>query len=371
MSSLTTQYPRLTKHAVEPLRHLDTIVIGGGQSGLAVGHYLTQHDREFVVFDAGNRVGDTWRHRWDSLRLFTQARHSSLPGLPFPAPEDHYPTKDEVADYLETYASTFDLPVSLETTVEALSQQGGRYVVGTASESGSQRVTAENVIVATGGFAAPNVPVFSDALDPAIAQFHSSAYRNPERTPEGPALVVGAGNAGAEIATDLARTGRRTLLSGPKTGSVPLWIFNSRPFWWLGRNVITAGSWLCEKIEQRSRARGDPLVRLTEREIRQAGVERVARTQGVEDGKPVLDGERTLDVATVVWATGFQPDYEWIDLPRLRFDAGGYPVHDCGVVPAQPGLYFIGLPYQSTVVSASLGGVGADARYIVDHLRDD
>ncbi|EMA51247.1 FAD-dependent pyridine nucleotide-disulfide oxidoreductase [Halococcus salifodinae DSM 8989] len=272
-----------------------------------------------------------------------------------------------MADYLETYAATFELPVCLETTVEALGQQDGHYVVETEQEA--RQVTAENVVVATGAFATPNVPAFGDELDPTITQFHSTAYRNPEQVSEGAALVVGAGNAGAEIATDLAATGRRTFLSGRKTGSIPLSVFNSRPFWWLGRDVITADSWLCKKIEQRSRARGDPLVRLTERKIQQAGVERVARTQGVKDGKPVLDGERPLGVASVVWATGFQPDYGWIDLPRLRFDGGGYPVHDRGVVPAQPGLYFIGLPYQSTLVSASLGGVGADARYVVDHLR--
>lgn len=352
----------------DPPQHTNTAVIGGGQSSLAVGYYLAQHGREFAIFDANDRIGDAWRHRWDSLRLFTQAQYSSLPGLSFPAPDDYFPTKDEVADYLEGYASTFELPVCLETTVEALGQQDGRYVVETETERGSRRVTAENVVVATGAFATPNVPAFGDELDPAITQFHSTAYRNPEQTPEGPALVVGAGNAGAEIATDLAAAGRQTFLSGRETGSIPLGVFNSRPFWWLGRNVITAGSWLCEKIEQRSRERGDPLVRLTEPAIRQADIERVARTQGVEDGKPVLDGER-LAVATVVWATGFQPDYGWIDLPRLRFDAGGYPVHDRGVVPAQPGLYFIGLPYQSTVVSASLGGVGVDARYVVEYLR--
>ena len=353
------------------LREVNTAVIGGGQSGLAVGYYLARYDREFAIFDANDRIGDAWRHRWDSLRLFTQARYSSLPGLSFPAPEDHFPTKDEVADYLETYALTFELPVCLETTVKILSQRNGRYVVEIATGSESRRVAAENVVVATGGFTTPNVPPFNDALDPAIMRFHSSAYRNPDRTSEGPALVVGAGNAGAEIATELAASGRRTFLSGPETGSIPLGVFNNRPFWWLGRNVITADSWLCEKIEQRSRARGDPLVRLTEPEIRQAGVERVARTQGVENGKPVLNGERPLDVASVVWATGFQPDYEWIDLPRLRFDEGGYPVHERGAVPEQPGLYFIGLPYQSTVVSASLGGVGADAQHVVDHLRNN
>lgn len=344
-----------------------TVVIGGGQSGLAVGYYLRQYDHDYLIVDASERIGDAWRNRWDSLRLFTQAKHSSLPGLPFPTLDEHFPTKDEVADYLEDYAATFDLPVRLKTTVERLTRRNERYLI----ETSTRQFTAENVVVATGSFSSPSVPAFADELASSITRFHSSSYQNPEQVPAKPTLVVGAGNAGAEIATDLASAERRTYLSGPKTGSIPLSVFNSRAFWWLGQNVLTAGTWLCERIKQRSRTHGDPLVRLSERDIRQAGVERVPRTRGVEDGQPIVDSER-LDVASVVWATGFQPAYEqWIDISRLRFDESGYPIHNHGVVEECSALYFIGLPYQSTVVSASLGGVGPDARRLIGALTSE
>lgn len=346
------------------LSHFNTVVIGGGQAGLAMGYYLSQYDRDFIILDAHEQIGDTWRRRRDSLRLFTQARYSNLPGLSFPAPDDHFPTKDEMADYLEMYATQFDLPVCLETKVESLTRNGDRYVLDT----GSQPVSADHVVVATGGFQQPKVPDFNEELDSSITQLHSSVYRNPDQLPEDDIVVVGAGNSGAEIAKELVATGRHTFLSGRDTGHIPLDFFNSRVFWWLASTVLTADTWACRKIKEYSQSHGDPLIRFSSEDLRQTEIRRVPRVEGVVNGKPYLNNDRVLDVVAVVWATGFYPDYSWIEVPRLKFDETGYPVHDRGVADGPAELYFLGLPYQSTLVSASIGGVGADAKYIANYL---
>ena len=351
--------------ASESRPQFDTIVIGGGQAGLAIGYYLAEQSRNFLVLDASDCIGDTWRNRWDSLRLFTSARNSSLPGMRFPAPDGYFPTKDEMADYLKTYAAKLDLPVRLNTEVEALTRNNDRYVV----ETGSNRLTAINVIVATGPFHHPSIPEFAEELDSSITQLHSSDYQSPDRLPAGAALVVGAGNSGAEIAVELAGAGRSTRLSGRGTGHIPSSVFNSRPFWWLADSVFTVDMWLGRKVKERSRGHGDPLIRLAPADIRQRGVERVSRTEGVTDGKPRLEDGHVLDVDAVVWATGFRPGFRWIDLPGLALDANGYPVHEKGVVDEEPGLYFLGLSFQRTPVSATIGGVGSDARYIASRLN--
>ena len=344
--------------------NFDTIVIGGGQAGLAMGYYLVQQECEFTILDASERIGDAWRNRWESLRLFTQARYSSLPGFPFPAPDDYYPTKDEMADYLEAYAARFDLPVQLDTKVNTLTRNGDRYTLNTDS----QRFHADHVVVATGPFHHPALPDFSDSLDSSITHFHSSAYRNPTQLPDGDVLVVGAGNSGAEIANELAATGRNTLLSGRDTGSFPLRLFNSRIFWLLTGTLLTFDTVIARKLKQRAQEYTDPLIRLTPKALRRAGVTRVPRVEGVVDGLPRLDDGRVLDVAAVVWATGFRPDYNWIEVPGLALDTDGYPIHDRGVVDGEPGLYFVGLSYQHTLVSATIGGICTDARYIADSL---
>lgn len=332
-----------------------------------MGYYLTQQDRDFVIVDAGNRVGDAWRHRWDSLRLFSQAQYSSLPGMAFPALDGYYPTKDEMADYLEAYAAQFDLSVCLDTTVESLTRSSDCYVLDT----NSKRFTADNIVIATGPFHSPNVPDFANELDSAITQFHSSDYQNHNQLPDGDILVVGAGNSGAEIAVELAAIGRRTYLSGRDTGHIPLGLFNTRVFWWLFGSILSVGTWVGRKLKEREQGRGDQLVRLTPKDIRQAGVERVPRMEGVTDGKPRLTDGNVLDVAGVVWATGFHPDFSWIEVPELRLDDNDYPVHYRGVVDRASGLYVLGLPYQQTLVSATIGGVGADARHIADHMQTE
>jgi putative flavoprotein involved in K+ transport len=346
----------------QPAEHqLDTVVVGGGQAGLAMGYYLAAQHRDFVILEAAGRVGDTWRHRWDSLRLFTPAFHSGLPAMPFPAPGRSFPTKDQTADYLEAYASKFQLPLHLGRRVQALARLDGGYQV----RAGDERYTAEHIVVATGPYHHPHVPSFAAALDPTIAQLHSSAYRNPGQLPDGDVLVVGVGNSGAEIAVELAAT-RRTYLSGPDVGHAPIWLIHNRFSLWLADHLLTTDTSLGRRMRDTRRRRGDPLVRLKPADILAGGVQRVPRVDGVADGTPRLADGRALEVAVVVWATGFRPDFGWIELPI--FDHAGNPTHHRGVVAAAPGLYFLGLPFQYTPTSDHVGGVGRDARHIAQRL---
>jgi putative flavoprotein involved in K+ transport len=346
---------------------IETIVIGGGQSGLAVGYYLTRQGRPFVILDANDRIGDAWRKRWDSLRVFTPARLDGLPGMPFPAPASSFPTKDDVADYLVAYAARFDLPVRTGVRVDGLSRVGDRFVV----TSGDGRFEADNVVVAPGAYHNPRVPVFAPELDPAIVQMHSSEYRTPSQLREGGVLVVGAGNSGAEIALEASR-GHRTWLSGRDTGHEPV-----RPgsgpdrlvtplMWFVAMHVLTVRTPVGWKVQRMFRSRGIPLARVRRNDLTAAGVQLVPRTAGVLDGSPVLDDGRVLDLANVIWCTGFAPDLTWINLPIFNED--GDPVHDRGVVESEPGLYFIGMYFLYALSSVLIGGVGRDAKHVARHI---
>jgi putative flavoprotein involved in K+ transport len=341
--------------------HFDTVVIGGGQAGLAMGYYLAREDRDFVILDAGDRVGETWRNRWDSLRLFTPAFHDGLPGMPFPAPASYFPTKDETADYLEAYAKKFALPVRFGRRVDSLARHEDGYLLS----AGYERYVTEHVVVATGPYQHPKIPGFAVGLDPAIVQLHSSGYRNPNLLPEADVLVVGAGNSGAEISVDLAAT-RHTYLSGRNAGYIPIALIHNRLSLWLADHALTTDTRLGRKMSEAHRDRGAPLVRLKPKEIAAAGVELVPRVESVVDGQLQLADGRVVDVAVVVWATGFRLDFGWIELPI--FDDSGYPIHHRGVVDAAPGLYFLGLPFQYTPTSEHVGGVGNDARHISEHI---
>lgn len=349
--------------------HVDTVVIGGSQSGLAVGYHLARHGRQFVILDAHDRVGDAWRTRWDSLRLFTTARYDGLPGMPFPAQRGTYPTKDETADYLEAYAERFDLPVATGARVDRVSRSGRSFEV----ESGGRTFSADNVVVATGAYHTPRVPDFADHLDPTINQLHSSGYRNPSQLRDGGVLVVGAGNSGAEIALEVSQH-HPTWLSGRDTGQEPTRA-GSLPdrllmplMWFVASRVLTVTSPVGRKVRDHflDPPRGIPLGRVRRSDITAAGIERVPRTAGARDGYPMLDDGRILEVPNVVWCTGFVMDLSWIDLPVIRDD--GFAVHDRGVVRSQPGLYLVGLPFLHSLSSALLGGVGRDAAHIADHI---
>lgn len=341
-------------------QRFDTIVIGGGQAGLAVGHALSKQGRTFLIIDANERIGAAWRERWDSLRLFSPAWYDGLPGMPFPAPADTFPTKDEMAAYLQAYATRFNLPILLNTRVEALTRARERYIV----TAGHHRLEAKHVVVATGAFQHPKVPAFASELSPTIVQLHSTEYRNPSQLQEGDVLIVGAGNSGAEIAMEVA--GRhRTWVAGRDTGHIPLKL-KGRLLWWLLGNILTVKTPIGRKLKQRALRQGGPLIRLTTKDLDRAGVQRVARVARVQDGKPVLEDGHVLNVANVIWCTGFVPDFSWIDLPVLGSD--GSPLHDRGIVATEPGLFFLGLPFQYGFTSSLIGGVRRDATYIAERI---
>jgi putative flavoprotein involved in K+ transport len=339
-------------------RH-DTVVIGGGQAGLAVGYHLARRGTDFVVVDAGPRVGAAWRHRWDSLRLFTPARFNHLPGMPFPAPDGYFPTKDEMADYLEAYAARFRLPVELGVTVDELGRHGDHYLI----TAGHRSLEAHHVVVATGTATTPRVPAFAEQLDPAIVQLHSADYRNPGQLRDGAVLVVGAGNSGAEIALELAPT-HRTWLAGRDTGRIPITL--GGPIFQAMNRLLTVDTRLGRRFAAQGAGRGTPLVRVRPQDLTDAGVQRAPRLIGVTGGRPKLDDGRVLEVDSVVWCTGFARDYRWIRLPV--FGLGGDPVHHRGVVGTEPGLFFVGLPFQYSLASSLIGGVGPDALYLVEQI---
>jgi putative flavoprotein involved in K+ transport len=343
----------------------ETVIVGGGQAGLAVGYHLARRGRRFVILDAHQRIGDAWRGRWDSLHLFTPARYDGLPGMPFPAPAWSFPTKDEVADYLAAYAARFDLPVRSGVRVDRLSSDGDRYLLA----AGDRRFQADHVVVASGAYQRPRIPAFAAELDPGILQLDPNRYQNPSQLPGGGVLVVGAGNSGAEIAFEVSRT-HPTWLSGPDTGHIPVrtggrWDrLLTPPFWWFASRVLTVQTPIGRKVRPKALTTTAPLERVRPKELAAAGIERLPRTVGVRDGFPLLEDGRVMDVTTVLWCTGFRPDFAWVDLPV--FDPDGAPVHHRGVVGSQPGLYFLGLWFLSAFTSSLLGGVGRDAEHVAE-----
>lgn len=348
-------------------KRYETVIIGGGQAGLAVGYHLARRDRPFVILDAARRTGDSWRERWDSLRLFTPARYSALPGWAFPVGAWSFPTKDKMADYLQSYAARFHLPVRSGVKVDELGEEDGRFIL----LAGEQRIEADQVVIATGGYQKPNLPAFAAELDPTIVQMHSSVYRNPSQLREGGVLVVGAGNSGADIALELSQT-RRTWLSGKYPGSEPTrpgsaWDRLLTPvLWFVASRALSVTTPIGRKLRPKLLTQSAPLARVKPRDIASAGIEQVPKTVGVQDGSPELEDGRVLDVENVIWCTGFRPDFGWIDLPAFGED--GLPMHDRGIAASVPGLYFVGLFFLSSLVSSLVGGVGRDAEYIAEHI---
>lgn len=348
--------------------YVETLVIGGGQAGLAMGYQLSRAGLPYAIIDANGRIGDAWRNRWDSLRLFTPNRLNGLPGMPFPGYHWGFPSKDEFADYLESYARRFDIHVETGLRADRLSRDGDRFVAA----AGDRRFEADNVVVAMSSWQRPRVPEFAGKLDPGIVQLHVADYAGPGQLQHGGVLVVGAGNSGAEVANELART-HDVWLSGPDTGvipfrpeSVPARILMPIIGRIIFHRVLTTSTPIGRRARPRMVSTGEPLLRVKPKDLAEAGVERVGRVTGVQNGQPQLEDGRRVDVANVVWCTGFRHGFDWIDLPV--FDDHGLPIHERGVIAAQPGLYFCGLFFLHALWSETISGMPIDARYIADHL---
>ena len=352
----------------ENSRRVQTVVIGGGQAGLAVGHHLAKRGRSFLILDANARVGDAWRNRWDSLRLFNPARYAGLPGMPFPARGDSFPTKEAMANYLELYAKRLQLPVQNSSRVDRLTKDGEQFVV----TAGDQEFVCDNVVVAMSNYQKPKVPAFAGELKPEIVQIHSNEYRNPSQLQEGDVLVVGGGNSAADIGLEVART-HATWMSGKESGFVPVRIESflgrqvfTRIVRFIGHHVLSLATPIGRKARPKMIGRTAPLIRVKPQDLVDAGVQRVPRVAGVRDGLPLLEDGRTLDVKNVVWCTGFHAGFSWIELPI--FDEDGRPKHERGVVHDVPGLYFVGLHFLYAMSSATLSGVARDAERVAKVL---
>lgn len=345
---------------IEP-SSLDVVIIGGSQAGLAIGHHLAQRGLRFVILDAGPEVGHAWRSRWDSLRLFTPAQYSSLPGMAFPSPKDTYPSKEEVATYLSSYVSTFDLPVRLNSKVTSLSRRDEGYVVGTPTDE----FPATQVVVATGPFQTPFIPAVAGDFDDEVFKIHSADYRHPAQLPEGRVLVVGGGNSGFQIATELATVREVDLAVGKRVPSLPQRLLGKDLFWWLsgiGFMKISTDSRLGRKVAKR-----DVLIGSSPRGLRRSAVTLRKRLTGAAGRRAIFDDGSEQHVDAIVWATGYRPDYSWIDIPGIK-DARGGVIHRRGVTDAA-GLLFIGLTWQHTRGSALIGFVKDDVDFIAARIQ--
>jgi putative flavoprotein involved in K+ transport len=351
------------------VERFDTVVIGAGQTGLALAYHLARQGRSFVILDENVRVGDGWRRRYDSLRLYTPAKYDALPGGRFPAKSYEFPTGKQVADYLEGYVAAHRLPVRPRVFVDGVCRKADRFVVS----AGEQLFEAGQVVVATGGQHLPYTPEFAGELDPGIRQLHSSEYRNPSQLLPCDVLLVGASHSGADLAHEIAGSGHRTILCGPSRGEIPFAI-EGRParqvmkvLWFAANHVLTERTPVGRKMQTEVRNEGGPLLRVKSADLAAAGVERVeGRMVGVRDGRPLLADGRVLDVENVIWCTGFRRDFSWIEGPVLGAD--GWPAQQRGVSTTIPGLYFLGLLFQYAFASMLTGGAGRDAAYVANHL---
>jgi len=342
------------------------IVIGAGQAGLSAGYFLKKNKIDFLILDANERVGDSWRNRWDSLRLFTPAKFDSLAGMPFPSDPNYFPTKNEMGNYLENYAKHFNLPVRNNVKVDGLSKEGNLYCI----TSGNQHFEAEHVIIAMSNYQVPKTPKFAKELNPDIIQIHSFDYRDLSQLQEGAVLVVGAGNSGSELALEAARNNHEVWLAGRDTGHIPFDIEGTLAklimirlvIRFLFHRIITTSTPIGRKVRPKVTSQGGPLIRNKPKDFVHLGIKRIPKITGVKNGLPVDENQQVIDVKNIIWCTGFYPSFSWIDIPIFKDKE---PMQERGVVKNEPGLYFVGMHFLYSLSSAMIHGAERDAEYVV------
>jgi putative flavoprotein involved in K+ transport len=346
-----------------PAAELDVLVIGGGQAGLAMAYQLRSTGLRYGVVDGHSRVGDSWRQRYDSLVLFTPRSYSALPGLGVAGDPSGYPTKDEIADYLELYAAHFAIPVQLNAEVRSLDHVDGKFRAMTTENIG---IEARTVVIASGAFQLPRIPALSATFSSQVCQLSAASYRNPSQVPAGTVLVAGDGATGRQIALELAATHKVMLATGRSRRVTPDRVLGRSIFWWLDRLGVLRAT-RDSRIGRRMMA-GDPFPGrgLALPRLRKAGVVVVPRLAAA-DGKTVrfVDGG-AADIGAVVWATGYRDHTDWVNIAAAKSPDGGF-VESRGV-SAVPGLYFLGRSWQWTRGSALLTGVNADAAYVTAQI---
>jgi putative flavoprotein involved in K+ transport len=345
------------------------IVIGAGQAGLSTGYFLAKNNIRFLILDANQRVGDSWRKRWNSLKLFTPAKFNGLAGMPFPSDPNYFPTKDEMGDYLEDYARHFNLPVRNNIKVDGLSREGSRYFI----TAGEEQFEAEHVVIAMSNYQVPKVPKFAKDLNPDIVQIHSFDYRDPSQLQEGSVLVVGAGNSGSELALESARNNHEVWLSGRDTGHIPFDINSALAklimirlvLRFVFHRILTTGTPVGRKARPKIVSHGGPLIRNKPKDFVNAGIKRISKIAAVKNGLPVDENQQAIDVKNIIWCTGFYPSYSRIDIPVFKDKE---PMQNRGVVKNEPGLYFVGMHFQYSLSSAMVHGAERDAEFVVNTI---
>jgi putative flavoprotein involved in K+ transport len=340
----------------------DVIIIGGGQAGLSIGYFLKNCNLSFIILEKTSEIGEVWRNRYDSLKLFTPRYFSSLPGLNLSGNPNNYPTKDEIADYLSKYAATFSLPIQTDTTVEGLYKlKEGFKVITNRGE-----LTTNIVVVATGPFQKPFLPEISNSLSDKVLQIHSSKYKNPLQLNNGSVLVVGGGNSGAQIAVELSKEREVFLSIGHQMKFLPQDIGKKSIFWYFNKLGIYSASYKT-MVGKFIKNQPDPIFGMELKKLINSGkIKLKTRTVSVENDTIEFDDNSSLRTNNIVWSTGFKMDYSWIKITEA-LNEKGMPLHQRGVTQIA-GLYFLGIPWQFSRGSALIQGVGTDANHLINQI---
>lgn len=341
----------------------DFIIIGAAQAGLSMAYHLKKNQKDFLIIDKEDQIGASWLNRWNSLKLFTPTEFNHLAGMPFPAPKGHYPDKYEVADYFKAYVEKFDFPVLLNTLAERIEKEDNHFIVKTNKGD----LKCKEAIVATGPFHIPYTPKFHNNLSEDIFQIHSNYYKNPEQLKDGATLVVGGGDSGFQILDEISeQTNKKTYFSGnTDIKTLPQEILGKTLWWWFtitGFLSFSKDSWLGKKISKSKQ----PIIGTDVKSIiKKDNVIPVGYTLDAEENTIKTSKQILKDVKNIVWATGYKPNFNWIE--NIELTPNGYPKHHRGISTTD-GLYFIGLPWLHTRGSATLGGIKKDANYLANNI---